>query len=160
MIGKEVVSAYPAYNYDSTARQQQEFERFDIEVVPGGGRDAAKQPSIDPVIAVFARVLIAVVVVFASIGGIRITLSSATIAAAMEANQISTSIEEARAAGSAYEVQQSTLSNPTRIKGEATGLGMSTPDQTVFISMPADIVAKDAEGNLSLSGSMAALAGE
>lgn len=154
------MSSYPAYNYGSTARKRQEFNQYDFEVVPGGGRETSKQTSTNPAISIFAKAIAVVVAVFALIGIVRITLSSATIATAMEANQISSSIEEARAEGSSYEVQQSTLSNPTRIKGEASGLGMSTPDETIFLSMPADIVVKDAAGNLSLSGSMAVLAGE
>ena len=53
---------------------------------------------------------------------------------------------------------QSSLSNPSRIKSEATALGMAAPESTSKIVLPEDIVATDGSGNLSLSQSLAAAA--
>lgn len=82
------MSQRPAYNYGSTARKLDrtlEAPRHGIEVMPGGARQerAASSGAI-----LFAKLLIAFIVAFAAIGCVRITLSSATVATAMEARQI------------------------------------------------------------------------
>lgn len=148
----------PAYNFGSTARkltQEQRPGARGLEVVPGGARDerAASSGAV-----LFARVLVIFIVAFALIGCVRISLSSATVAAALEANAIADQIDEARDAGSQLEVTQSSLANPTRIKRDAVAIGMHSPATSSFIDISGDIVVKDADGRLSLSGSVAAAA--
>jgi cell division protein FtsL len=94
---------------------------------------------------------------FLVIGFGRITLDSATCALAMEASDISTQIELVRDGSNSLEVEQSTLSNPTRIKEEAAKLGMVSPESTTFIDISGDVVVTDENGRLSLSGSIDAL---
>jgi hypothetical protein len=53
-------------------------------------------------------------------------------------------------------VEQSKLSNPTRIKSEADKIGMVTPASTTFIDISDDIVETDQSGALSLSASVEA----
>lgn len=155
--------AYNDYNFGTSARKFDERRSYDysydreLEVRAGGARNA--KPQTMPATAAMAIKAMAVfVVVFAMVGMGRISLSSMSVAAAIEANQLSQDIYAAREAGNSLEVEQSTLSNPTRIKTEAKKLAMSEPDQTHFMVLPEDIVVTDAEGNLSLSGSIEAVA--
>lgn len=148
----------PAYIHGSTARRferVQPAEQRGIGVIPGGAREerAASHGAI-----LFARVLVALIVAFALIGCVRISLSSATVAAAMEASEIDDMISEARDVGSQLEVTQSSLANPTRVKRDAIAIGMRSPTSASFIDISGDIVVKDAEGRLSLSGSVEAAA--
>ena len=81
---------------------------------------------------------------------------SAAASCALETRSLQTSIETARAEGNELEVSQSVLANPSRIKAQATALGMAAPapvqraDHAV-----SDIVATDGAGSLSLSESVA-----
>lgn len=147
------MSAYPAYNYGSTARKLNDMPRQPFEVVPGGKRNH-EQDTASSAVMLFAKILIAGVIVFAMIGAIRITLSSATVALALETKQLDSQIEDARDVGSSLEVEQSALSNPSRIKTEAERIGMQTPASTTVIDISDDIVETDSNGALSLSASI------
>lgn len=153
------MSAYTEYNFGTTARQYERHEDTRLHVVLGGAPEQQPQ-TVSSTIAKVVRVLAVVVVVFAIFGVVRITLGSATIAAALEYRDISSAIKEARVAGSALEVEKSTLSNPGRIKAEALSIGMSAPASTAFIDLSGDIVVTDEAGALSLSGSTAAAAAQ
>lgn len=150
------MSRFPAYNYDSTARKLRYEEQPAFEVLPGGGRNTATSTASDAVM-LFAKIVITAILVFAVIGVVRITLSSATVAVALEAKQIDAQIDDARDVGSALEVEQSSLSNPTRIKQEAAAIGMSTPATTTFMDLSGDVVVTDESGALSLTGSLEAV---
>ncbi len=148
----------PAYNYGSTARklkQEQQAPRRGIEVMPGGARE--ERPASSGAI-LFARVLVVLIVAFALIGWVRISLASATVATALEANEIDHQISEARDAGAQLEVAQSSLANPARVKRDALAIGMRSPASSSFIDISGDIVVTDAEGRLSLSGTVNAAA--
>lgn len=148
----------PAYNYGSTARKldrEQRRPQRGIEVMPGGARE--ERPASSGAI-LFARVLVVLIVAFAVIGWMRISLASATVAAALEADQIESQISDARDVGAQLEVTQSSLANPTRVKRDALALGMRSSSASSFIDISGDVVVKDAEGNLSLSGTVNAVA--
>ena len=151
------MSAYPAYSFGSAARRLDTTATpsSPIEVVPGGGR-LAQRKATSPILFL-ARVLIVGIVIFALIGVVRITLSSAAVACALETRELDKSISAARDVGNDLEVVQSTLSNPTRIKAEASELGMATPDNLKFFDMSGDVVVCDKGGNLLLSESVAAV---
>lgn len=149
------MSAYPAYNYDSTARKLNEATQRPFEVVPGGKR-SPEQDAASSTVMLFAKVVIICIVAFAVLGAVRITLSSATVALALETKQLDSQIEDARDLGGLLEVEQSKLSNPTRIKSEADKIGMITPASTTFIDISGDIVETDQTGALSLSASVEA----
>ena len=151
------MSAQPAYDLTRNAYEYDYTPSPDINVVPG--RRAAAAPASSPAVLV-VKVALAALVVFALLGVVRITLASAAVSTAIESKGISAQIEDAREAGNQLEVEQSTLSNPMRIKSAAEGMGMSAPSQTVVITLPADVVVTDDAGNLSLSGSVAAAAQE
>jgi cell division protein FtsL len=105
----------------------------------------------------FAKLATLAAALFLVIGFGRITLDSTTSALAMEASDVSAQIELVRDGSNSLEVEQSTLSNPTRIKEEASKLGMVTPESTTFIDISGDVVVTDEAGRLSLSGSVEAL---
>lgn len=152
------LSQRPAYNYGSTARKLDhtlEAPRHGIEVMPGGAHQerAASSGAI-----LFAKLLIAFVVAFAAIGCVRITLSSATVATAMEARQIDSQISDAREVGNELEVAQASLANPTRVKRDAIAQGMRSPAKASFIDISGDVVVRDDDGRLSLSGTIEAVA--
>ena len=72
-----------------------------------------------------------------------------------------TQIANERTLGNDLEVQQSQLSNSTHIhRSAAEGLGMAAPAATESIELGADVVATDASGNLSLSGSLSSMASQ
>lgn len=164
------MSRNAAYNYDSVAYKRDGYAYAEpapsrqptrrVDVIPGGahGRAADKSPAHSLAVKM-AKATVAAAVVFAGVGFGRITLSAATVAEALEAREVSSQLETARSSISDLEVQQSSLSNPTRIKNEAAALGMSSPEATSVIDLSGDIVATDEQGNLSLSGSMKALCG-
>ncbi|WP_172135017.1 cell division protein FtsL [Adlercreutzia sp. ZJ473] len=152
------MSAAPAYDFQARALERERHARPDISVVPGRGRSVQSEPRSSSV-AVLAKVAVAALLAFALLSVARIALSSATVATAIESQQLSAQIEEARVAGSQLEVAQSTLSNPTAVKGAAAALGMAPAAETVKVNLPADVVVTDEAGALSLSGSVAAVAG-
>ncbi|WP_251211906.1 cell division protein FtsL [Adlercreutzia murintestinalis] len=151
------MSAYTEYNFGTTARRYEQQQEPLFQVVPGGAREPEVQ-SVSSTVAKAVKILAVVVIVFAVLGAVRITLGSATIAAALEYRDISGAIKDARIEGSTLEVEKSTLSNPGRIKAEAANIGMATPATTAFIDLSGDIVVTDEAGNLLLSGSAAAAA--
>ncbi len=155
------MSKLPAYNHGSAARKLDRgplsAPRPGIQVQPGG-RQQERAASTGAVL--FAKVLIAFIVAFALIGCVRITLSSATVATAMEASQIDDQIDAAREEGSRLEVAQSSLANPTRVKRDAMANGMRSPQAASFIDITGDVVVKDDDGHLSLSGTIGAAAAQ
>ena len=146
--------------YDFAAERAYERERYsqpDISVMPGRGARNASD-SLSPNVILLAKVAAVVLVVLALLGVARVTLSSATVTAALETQQLSSQIEMARVDGNKLEVAQSTLSNPTRIKDAASGLGMAAPAETIKMDLSGDVVVTDGDGALSLSGSVAVAA--
>lgn len=129
-----------------------------IRVVTGSGPQNAPA-TLSPSVHMLARVAIAVFVALALIGVARVYLSSATVTASVTAKELSSKIDSARAEGNQLEVAQSSLSNPARVKSEANAMGMAAPAETTVITLADDVVALDAQGNLSLSETLQGLAG-
>ena len=96
-------------------------------------------------------------VLFAVIGFARVAISAATVTTSIESQQLAGQINDARTEGSDLEVTQSMLSNPTRIKAEAAALGIGAAADVENIDLSGDVVVTDEAGNLSLSGSVAAV---
>ena len=143
------MSAVPAYTRAAERVPERYPERPRISVVPGGKPHVE---TLSPAIIALARVVLALVA-FA-----RIALTAAAVNVEIESKSYDSLIDTARSEGSSLEVAQSSLSNPSRIKSEATALGMAAPESTSKIVLPEDIVATDGSGNLSLSQSLAAAA--
>lgn len=147
--------AYPEPAYREHGVEPQRKPRREINVVPGS---SAGEKPLAPVWYVVTAAAAAVLIFLALLGFARISLESATVTTALETRELSSQIATARSDGNVLEVQQSSLSNPTRIKDAATLLGMSAPAYVTNIDLSGDIVVVDAAGALSLSGSAAVLA--
>ena len=138
-------------------RSRRPDRRASVSVVRGQGADAQARQSASALVFA-AKVAACVVVVLAILGFVRVTLSSATVATALETQELTSQIDVARSEGSKLEVQQSSLANPTRVRIVASSLGMAAPASTSVIDLSGDVVVTDEAGNRSLSGSAAALA--
>ena len=153
------MSALPAYDYADRAYEQRRAheESPRISVVRGRGARTAEQ-TLHPLVPTVAKFAVVAFVVFALVGFARVAISAATVSTSMESQQLTGQISEARTEGNDLEVTQSMLSNPTRIKAEATALGMGAAADVEKIDLSGDVVVTDEAGNLSLSGSVAAAA--
>ncbi len=123
-----------------------------VRVVPGQKTRTSTQTTPSTVVTL-AKAAAVVLVVAALLCFVRIAISSATVSTSIESQQITSQINDARSGGTGLEVQQSSLSNPTRVKGEATRLKMAAPETVATIDLGTDVVATDDAGNLSLSKS-------
>ena len=149
------MSAVPAYTRAAERVPERYPERPRISVVPGGKPHVE---TLSPAIVTLARVVAAALVVLALVAFARIALTAAAVNVEIESKSYDSLIDTARSEGSSLEVAQSSLSNPSRIKSEATALGMAAPESASKIVLTEDIVATDGSGNLSLSQSLAAAA--
>lgn len=129
----------------------------DISVIPG---NASPSVSISPAFIFLVKTAAVLFVVIALLGCIRITLTSAAVEAAVEKQELTSSIKDIRVESKVLEVSQSSLTNPTRIKESATLLGMAAPEQVTNVNLADDVVKLDEDGSLSLSRSAAALTQE
>ncbi len=144
------MSAQPAYAmYPERVQERPTRER--ISVVPGGRTSSAPQ-TVTP--GLVLKVVISAMLVFAAIAVANLYISAATVKTSMQAQAISSQIDEARSEGTSLEVTESLLSNPTRVRQQAEALGMSAPVESETITMPADVVVTDEAGSLSLSRSV------
>lgn len=147
-----IMGAAPAYAYPRPERVREQ-ERPHLHVVPG----SAPRTSVQTVSAAFllaAKVIAVALVLVTAVGFARIALNSATVTTSLAAQEISSDLSEARSYAATLEVQQSTLSNPSRVKEAAADLGMGAPAQTATITLPVDVVATDEAGNVSLTESI------
>ena len=122
----------------------------DMRVVRGG---AKAQPSVNILVEI-AKMAAIVLVVVAALCFARIALTNATVSTMIESDALSTQISEARSTGTSLEMEQSTLSNTAAINSAAKRLGMSAPYEVGTIVLSPDVVATDANGSLSLSGTV------
>ena len=95
-----------------------------------------------------------VLVVVAALCFARIALTNATVSTMIESDALSAQISEARSTGTSLEMEQSTLSNTAAINSAAKRLGMTAPYEVGTIALSPDVVATDANGSLSLSGTV------
>lgn len=124
-----------------------------------GGKTRVQTKAITLEIPIFVRVFACAVLLFAIIGFVNITFTSAALASATQQEAINAQISEARETGKTLEVELGTLSNPTSIKDKAKALGMGVATETIQINLAEDIVKTDADGNITLAGSLKAAAG-
>ena len=125
-----------------------------VEVLPGSRRPARKQSTASPSIITLGRSIAVILVVIAAVCCIRIALTSATVSTMIESDQLSAEIAEARSVGTGFEMEQSGLTSASVLRGAAKRMGMYTPYEVGAIALPADVVATDAQGNLSFSGTI------
>lgn len=153
-----MAGAAPAFSYNYSERVPERPERPRVRVVPGQGTRTSTQ-TIPSTVVFMAKTLAVVLVVAALLCFARIAIGSATVATSVQSQQLESRISDARASGNNLEVQQSSLSNPTRVKAEASRLKMAAPESVGVIDLGTDVVATDEAGNLSLSKSVQIAAG-
>ena len=122
----------------------------DMRVVRGG---ANAQPNVNIIVEI-AKMAAIVLVVVAALCFARIALTNATVSTMIESDALSAQISEARSTGTSLEMEQSTLSNTAAINSAAKRLGMTAPYEVGTIALSPDVVATDANGSLSLSGTV------
>lgn len=151
------MGAAPAFSY-YPERAPERAPRTRISVVPGQG-PRTQSPTLPSSVVFLAKAVAVVLVVVSLVAFARIALSSATVATSVQAQELSSQIDQARSNGSSLEVSQSLLTNPTYLKQQAAGRGMAAPETIATIELGTDVVAYDGAGNLSLSKSVALAAG-
>ena len=138
--------AEPAYRLNSFAGTAQEATRADgIRAIRTG---RASEKSSTPLLVTAAKMAAIVLVVVAVLAFARIALTSATVTTLIESDALSTQIQSARSTG------VSVLANSSAIRASAKKLGMAAPGYVGVIELTPDVVAVDANGDLSLSGSV------
>lgn len=131
----------------------------DVNVFAGRGRSAEASSLPQSIVSAF-RVGVVVAIVVAALCCVRVGLAAANVSATIATSELSSQIESQRTAGNDLEVQQSQLSNSMHIRIAAEGLGMAAPAATEAVVLSEDIIATDASGNLSLSGSLSSMANQ
>ncbi|HIT51800.1 MAG TPA: cell division protein FtsL [Candidatus Aveggerthella excrementigallinarum] len=151
-----MAGAAPAYRYDYVERER--YHRApDVRVVRGRGAHATP---LNPQLVTLAKIAAAVLVVIALVCCVRVALTAATVTTGTASDELSTQISEVRSSTSDLEVRQSMLANPTNVKREAQGLGMVEATDVTSITLPEDVVQTGADGDLSLSKSLAVAASQ
>ncbi len=151
--------AQPAYRLDAFPLYEPEgverVRRPDVHAVRGGAQPA---PSSSPLFAVAISAAVIIVVV-AILSFARIALMNATVNTLIEADALSVQVAEARTTGTSLEMEQSALTSPTAINAAVKRMGMYEPYMVGSIALPQDVVATDADGTLSFSGTVKNLVG-
>ena len=147
------------YLYGSSAPDVSPVPASDFEVIPGR-RSTSEVETLPASFIGAAKTIVVAALILATLGCVRVGLSAASVTCSIASDDLSVQIESARSYGSDLEVQQSRLSNSTHIRVEAANLGMGAPSSTEVVVLAPDIVATDAEGDLSLAGSIAAIANQ
>lgn len=148
-----MAGAAPAFSYNYPERVPDRPQRPRVRVVPGQ-KPRTNVQTVPSNVVTLAKAAAVVLVLVSLLCCARIAIASATVSTSIQSQQISNQIDSARSGGSNLEVKQSSLSNPTRVKNEATNLKMAAADSSATIDLGVDVVATDDAGNLSLSRSM------
>lgn len=149
-------SAAPAYRYDYPERAPRR-SKPDVRVVRGRGVHATP---LDQKYFVAAKAVLAIALAFALIGCLRVAFTASTVTSTMAQDELSSQISEVRSSNNGLEVKQTSLSDANYVKKQAEALGMGEPAETTVLVLPQDVVAKDANGNVSLSKSLAVAASQ
>ena len=145
-------ASQPAYVHGSAAPDLRRQGNPDVNVMPGR-RNGVNHAGVPESIFGVVGVVFAVAIVIAIFACARVLLSAASVTTTIATDELSTQIANERTLGNDLEVQQSQLSNSTHIRSAA-------PAATESIELGADVVATDASGNLSLSGSLSSMASQ
>ncbi len=144
-------NAARAYDYRASAPAVRRASR--VGVVRG-----VPERQISPVAIRVAQLFMAGIVLFAVIGFARIGLSVATVSSMISEEEIAAQIDEVASDNASLSVQKSVLGSPSAVKDRATSLGMAQGSASESLTLSPDVVCYDAEGNLSLSASLATAA--
>lgn len=143
------------YAYAQPRVRPQAPKRPDLQVIPGRGSALAERIGASPLFFTILKVVVAGVIFIAAVGVCRVALTSASVNTLIASDDLTAQISTARSLSSDLEVQQSSLSNPSRIKEYASStLGMSSSDTSEQINLADGALSTDSNGTLSLAGSV------
>ena len=140
--------AYPEYV------EERSFAPSDVRAVRTAGHNVPSASQAPSLLATIGKMAAIVIVVVAALSFARIALTNAAVTTLIESDALSAQIADARSSGVGLEMQQSVLSSPTAINSAVKRLGMTAPGELETIELAPDVVAYDASGELSLSGSV------
>ena len=143
-----------AYQLDAYPNLAPERERTSIRAMRTGTRQDASRNAQASLIVTAAKLAAVVLVLVAALSFARIALTNAAVTTMIESDALSAQIAEARSSGVGLEMEQSVLSSKSALNGAVKRLGMAAPAVVGTITLDPDVVALDAQGNLSLSGSV------
>lgn len=152
-----MAGAAPAYRYDYPEHARIPYREPEFRVMRGRGAHATP---LNPQLISLAKIGAIVLIVVALVCCVRVAFSAATVTSSISSDQLSAQISEVRSTTGDLEVRQSMMSNPTNLQREAEGLGMVPATEIAAITLPEDVVQTDADGNLSLSKSLAVAASQ
>ncbi len=109
-----------AYRLDASQQAWEVPARRSLEVMEGGGLDARARQGVTPGFSVLVRLAVVFAVMFAVLGGVRVTLAAATVSCLREASSVETDVSEARDVRTELQVERSVLSSADRIQRIAT----------------------------------------
>lgn len=127
--------------------------RDEVRAVRTGTRNDAYEAR-SALLVTVAKLAAVVIVFVAALCFARIALTNATVTTLIESDAISAEISQARSSGVSLEMEQSVLSSTSAINAAVKRLGMAAPGSVGTIVLSPDVVALDANGALSLSGSV------
>ena len=129
--------------------------RAALRVMPGSGKRVSKDDNNNALTLVTVAKLAAVLLIVLAVAScLRIALMSATVSTLIESDTLSSEISQARSTGTSLEMEQSVLTSPPALNAAAKKLHMTTPWESDVIDLGMDVVAVDAAGNLSLTGTV------
>ena len=131
---------------------ERQFSASDVRAVRSSG--APQQEAQSSLLVTIGKLAAIVIVLVAALSFARIALTNAAVTTLIESDALAAQISEARTSGVSLEMQQSVLSSPNAINSAAKRLSMAAPYEVETIVLDPDIVSYDADGTLSLSGSV------
>ena len=147
----QAARAYRQSAYESVVPERR-FSASDVRAIRTAGESKPQaQPSL---LATVGRLAAVVIVLVAVLSFARIALMNAAVTTLIESDSLAVQISQARSSGVGLEMQQSVLSSPTAINSAVKRLGMAAPSEVGTMVLEPDVVAYDADGTLSLSGSV------
>lgn len=155
--------AAPAYRYDRmmAGRSYPQTRRPSpsVRVVPG--RKSTSNPALSDSVVTVLKIVVALMAVFLVVSFVRVGLASAAYSVASTSTELTASIADARSEGESLAVQKSLISNPSNLRSAAQEkLHMTAPSTVGTMTLPVDVVATDAAGNLSLTQSLSRLSAQ
>ena len=147
------LNAYPAFEPERE-RERGYDRRGDVRAVRTGTRQSTSNDTQASLLVTAAKLAAVVLVLVAALSFARIALTNAAVTTMIESDALSAQIATARSSGVSLEMEQSVLSSKSALTSAVKRLGMGAPATIGSITLDPDVVALDADGNLSLSGSV------
>ena len=145
-----MASAARAYQHGANAPQLHERAgRARVRVVVGRRRAGVSARAV----ALF-KIALAVCIAVAVVSLVRVQLTAMATETTIDQQKLSAQVSQLVSDNANLELQKSTLLAPASLKNSASQLGMHEAASVETITVPADVVAYNDDGSLSLSGTL------